>query len=1503
MAFILKDRVKENSTTTGTGNISLGGASATFDTFQSYLTNGDTTYYAIAHTSSGVDEWEVGLGTWNTGNTLSRTTVLAGSSGTSAVNFSAGTKDIFMTYPASKAAVAGEDVTFADITVTGTVDGRDVAADGSKLDGIDTSADVTDATTVAAAGALMKSGGTMTGNLILNADPNAALGAATKQYVDTIASAGIHYHPPVRAEHPSNLNATYNNGSSGVGATLTNAGTNAALVIDSVSMVLNDRVLVANQTDQTQNGVYTVTTVGDGSTAWVLTRSTDTDTAAPSDPDAFGKGDAFFIKEGSTNAGHLDVLSTSGTIVFGTTNIVFSEVAETTVYSGGTGITLTGTTFSIGQDVGTTSNVTFNQVTAAIIGNVTGNLTGDVTGNADTATALETARTIQLSGDVTGSASFDGTANINITAAVQDDSHAHVISNVDGLQSALDAKVPTSRTITAGNGLTGGGDLSANRTLTVGGGSGITVNANDIAIDSSYTGFDGRYYTESEADSRFWNASGDLTITGKHKIIHNNTGTEPYIALTIENTGTSAGLALDCNTGSGRKYELQSNNTGSLIVYDRDAGAYRLTIHNNGAIYNGNSTNRMFADNYHPNADKWTTSRTLSLTGDVTGSVSWDGSGNASLSTTVANDSHTHNRIVEKSTIDYGVGYLQWTDQSGTGGSNGNGGAPSNPTNDWYHHIIASHDNSGGYYVDIAQSFHSDAVYHRRLTNGSLSSWQRFFTDAYHPNADKWTTARTLSLSGDASGSVSWDGSANATLSVTVANDSHSHSNYITSNADDTWSGNISTTSTNGIRFGNPNQSDSNDGYIAAGRFGSGLNIVGTQTSSGTGRQVRIWGEVITDGGNKYWNAGNDGSGSGLDADLLDGYHESSFVRKGVGYTWTATGNSNLLRFQSENAIDTASAYHASLEVFQDNAGADAFMAFHVGGDYAAYFGLHGGINDFVVGGWSKGATYQRVFHDGYHPNADKWTTARTLSLSGDASGSVSWDGSANATLSVTVANDSHTHSWANITNGQRYGYGTQLRPDSASSYGGFQFIGSNGNSAGYLLQTGGSVSGNTTYQPNGITLVADQSWLSLVSRTTSNTGVRISTGASPVVRQTIDSSGNIDFTGASFQYNNNNIWHAGNDGSGSGLDADLLDGVHGSSFLRSDTNDTTSGIITFGPNTGWSKYLKIGGNGNNSDGNSASIGPTNGNLHIDAAQGNFGTYLNFYDGTAGVAFGNGGSLAVAWMGPDGDLWKGSSDNSGSKYWHAGNDGSGSGLDADTVDGSHKSSFLGSHQTSNMIIVNKSYYTTATSTQNQNSGQISYGFGYQIDGGWSHPFPDLIVGYHTGMRLGGHTSYGGVRFYADHPSRTSTRILDVGNGNSNVHAINSFSAGGNITAYSSDKRLKENFKPISTPLEKISKLNGCSFDWIEEIEDLGFTPDMAKNDVGLIAQEVEAVYPQAVAPAPFDHEVDLSDGVFKSKSGKNFLTVKYEKLVPLLVEAVKEQQKQIDELKKRLEAK
>jgi len=95
-------------------------------------------------------------------------------------------------------------------------------------------------------------------------------------------------------------------------------------------------------------------------------------------------------------------------------------------------------------------------------------------------------------------------------------------------------------------------------------------------------------------------------------------------------------------------------------------------------------------------------------------------------------------------------------------------------------------------------------------------------------------------------------------------------------------------------------------------------------------------------------------------------------------------------------------------------------------------------------------------------------------------------------------------------------------------------------------------------------------------------------------------------------------------------------------------------GKIVLGANPSWGKSLILGGNANSSTANAASIGVTNGNLHIDAAVGASATYLNYYDGTAGVAFGNGATGLVAWMGPDGDLWKGTSDNTGQKYWNAG---------------------------------------------------------------------------------------------------------------------------------------------------------------------------------------------------------------------------------------------------------
>jgi len=104
MALVVKDRVKETTTTTGTGTVTLLGASTGYQSF-SVIGNGNSTYYTIAGQTGS--EWEVGIGTYtSSGTTLSRTTVLASSNSGSLVNFSAGTKDVFVTYPAGKSITA-----------------------------------------------------------------------------------------------------------------------------------------------------------------------------------------------------------------------------------------------------------------------------------------------------------------------------------------------------------------------------------------------------------------------------------------------------------------------------------------------------------------------------------------------------------------------------------------------------------------------------------------------------------------------------------------------------------------------------------------------------------------------------------------------------------------------------------------------------------------------------------------------------------------------------------------------------------------------------------------------------------------------------------------------------------------------------------------------------------------------------------------------------------------------------------------------------------------------------------------------------------------------------------------------------------------------------------------------------------------------------------------------------------------------------------------------------
>lgn len=258
------------------------------------------------------------------------------------------------------------------------------------------------------------------------AEPVQASDAATKNYVDAVKT-GLTVKDAVRAATTANLTATYSNGTSGVGATLTNASTQAAFTIDSIVVAVGQRVLIKDQTTGFQNGIYVVTNAGSVSTNWVLTRTSDFDQSPTGE---ITGGSFVFVQEGTVNGDNGYVVTTNGAITVGTTSIDWVQFSGAGQVVAGDGLTKSGNTLNV---VGTANRISVSadaidisssyvgQNTITTLGTIgTGTWQGTIVSPTYGGTGINNGtKTITLGGNLTTSGAFNttltATANTSVT--------------------------------------------------------------------------------------------------------------------------------------------------------------------------------------------------------------------------------------------------------------------------------------------------------------------------------------------------------------------------------------------------------------------------------------------------------------------------------------------------------------------------------------------------------------------------------------------------------------------------------------------------------------------------------------------------------------------------------------------------------------------------------------------------------------------------------------------------------------------------------------------------------------------------------------------------------------------------------------------------------------------------------------------------------------------------------------------------------------------------------
>jgi len=393
--------------------------------------------------------------------------------------------------------------------------------------------------------------------------PSSSNDIVNKSYADSIA-AGINFHAACNYATTAALAAnTYNNGTGGVGATLT-ANANGALVVDSYTFVspgdLNKRVLVKDEVAGANNGVYTVTQTGDASNPYILTRATDFDTAG-SGVDQIDQGDFFLVISGTVNANTSWVQQTPLPITVGTTALVFIEFAAVQTYTAGTGLSLITNQFSI-TNIGTAGTygsasavpvLTTNaqgQVTSvtntaiAIAGSA---VTGNITGNAANVTGI-----VAVANGGTGTATPALVAGTNVTISGTWPNQTINSSNPGGTVTSVAATVPAFLSVT-GSPITSSGTLA------------ISYSGTALPIANGGTG--------QTTSSAAFNALSPITSTGD-LIIGNGTNSATRLAIGANNyVLTSNGTTATWAVASGSGATITNDTTTATNVYPTFAAA------------------------------------------------------------------------------------------------------------------------------------------------------------------------------------------------------------------------------------------------------------------------------------------------------------------------------------------------------------------------------------------------------------------------------------------------------------------------------------------------------------------------------------------------------------------------------------------------------------------------------------------------------------------------------------------------------------------------------------------------------------------------------------------------------------------------------------------------------------------------------------------------------------------------------------------------------------------